>query len=56
MKKIKFAINLLSAALVLASCDDAEIFTENVPFASEDVYVGLLSFNTAFKAINYEFN
>ena len=38
------------------SCDDVEIFTGNVPFASEDVYVGLLSFNTAFKAINYSFN
>lgn len=56
MKKIKFAINLSSAALVLASCDDTEIFTENVLFASEDVYVGLLSFNTAFKAINYSVN
>ena len=38
------------------SCDGTEIFTETVPFASEDVYVGLLSFNTAFKAINYKFN
>lgn len=37
-------------------CDNVEIFTNNVPFASEDVYVGLLSFNTAFKAINYKFN
>lgn len=37
-------------------CNNVEIFTNNVPFSSEDVYVGLLSFNTAFKAINYKFN
>ncbi len=38
------------------SCNNVEIFTNTVPFASEDVYVGLLSFNTAFKAINYSIN
>ena len=38
------------------SCDNTEIFTDNAPFAGEDVYVGLLSFNTEFKAINYSFN
>lgn len=38
------------------SCNNVVIFTNNVPFASEDVYVGLLSFNTAFRAIDYSFN
>ena len=36
--------------------DNVEIFTGTASFASEDVYVGLLSFNTAFKAINYSIN